>query len=99
MNWWGLNCGMSSSCGRISGISEDNDRNLWQACVEFGDECGPADALHGVGGDYKAQFVGELRLLNEAEGLGCIGNADYIQELPLQNRFPQKPMKRIAFHD
>jgi hypothetical protein len=53
--------------------------------VEFGDEGGSADALHGVGGDDESQLRSELRLLDEAESFGCIGYAHNINELPLQN--------------
>jgi hypothetical protein len=54
------------------GLREDEDGDPGQAGMEFGDEGGPADSLHGVGGDDKAEPAGELGLLDEAESFGCI---------------------------
>ncbi len=53
-------------------IGEDEDWDLGQPGVEFGDEGGSADALHGVGGDDESQLRSELRLLDEAESFGRI---------------------------
>jgi hypothetical protein len=60
--------------------------------VEFGDEGGTADALHGIGGDDETETMGELGLLNEAKCLGSIGDADNIEELTFEDRFPQKSL-------
>ncbi len=53
--------------------------------MEFRDEGWAADALHGVGGDDEPQFLGELRLLDEAEGFRCVGDARNMTKLPFQD--------------
>lgn len=84
--------------GRIR-LRQDEDGDPGQAGMKFGDEGGPADALHGMGSDHESEPVGELRLFDEAESLGCIGDADNLRKLPLQEGLPQESLEWIAFHD
>ena len=74
----------AAGCGSIR-IGEDEDWDLREPGVEFGDEGGPTNALHGVGGDDESQSVSELRLLDDAQGLRCVGYSDNVFELALEN--------------
>jgi hypothetical protein len=80
-------------------IGEDENRHLWQSGVEFGDEGRSTDALHGVRSNDKSKLLGELRLLDQAESLGGIGDASHILKLAFQNGFAQNPLEGIAFND
>ncbi len=92
---------VSASAGEVEGgwIAEDENGDLGEAGVEFGNEGRTADAQHGMRGDDESELGGELGLLDEAEGFGSIGDANDIEELAFQDRFPQKSLERVAFHD
>jgi hypothetical protein len=81
----GVGTGGQVSERRGIGIAKDKDGYPGQPGVEFGDEGGSADAQHGVRGDDEAEPVGNLWLLNEAQGLRCVGYSDNVFKSALQN--------------
>jgi hypothetical protein len=61
-------------------VQDDEDGYLGEASMQFSEEGGDADAEHWMGGDDEAEAVGEIWLLDEAQGIGGIGNTDDVEE-------------------
>jgi len=55
--------------------------------MQLGNEGGSAYALHGGRGDDEAKFLGELGLLDKAEGLCRIGDTNNILKLTFKDGF------------
>jgi hypothetical protein len=66
------------------GAAEDENGNLGEAGVEFGDKLGTANSGHLEAGDDEAKIAGKLRLFDQAESLGCIADALHIVETPFE---------------
>ena len=64
------------------GAAEDENGNLGEAGVEFGDKLGTANSGHLEAGDDEAEIAGKLGLFNQAKGFGSIADALHVMESP-----------------
>jgi hypothetical protein len=82
----------------FAAATEDQNWDFRQTGMQFGDKCRAANAPHVVSGDDQPKVSGELRSLNQAEGLSCIVYPLHIAESPLQDRLALKRLQGIVVH-
>lgn len=85
-------------CGRLSGCSQHEHRQVGLSSEQFGDKGGSADAFGVTTGDYQPESPGKIGVLDGAERLGCAGDAPHLAKPASQERQNELRGERIVFH-